>query len=663
MTAPALASDPSAVSEWYRRRASVRRNLLRPPPRLTISEWADRYRIIPQGTSPEPGPWRTDRAPYLRGIMDTLSDRRVQRVAAMLASQVGKSECVLNGIGYYTDQEPSPILVVQPNEKPMGEAFAKDRLAPMIAATPVLRAKIKSPKVKDSGNTMLHKTFSGGHVTITGANSAAGLASRPIRVVLFDEIDRYEASAGNEGDPVSLGVQRTANFTWTRKIFLVSTPGVAGISRIEREWGRSDQRRFFVPCPLCGHEQHLVWSNVRWQQVGEAEFGGRIGGPNVLRRGIVHLTDTAEYSCEACEELVPEDRKGWMLRNGEWIATRPEGEFPGFHLNALYSPWVTWPEMAREFLAKKDDPTEFQTFINTKLAEPWEDRGEKVSAEGLAGRTEVYVTRDGEPVEVPHGVGMLTFGTDVQGDRLEILVRGWGAEEESWDIMHERIWGDPEAKTTWGKHEALRVRAFRHASGMDMRIMAGMVDAGYLTDTVYTYVKPLEFQHVYAAMGDNGSENNQPLRRPSRANAAGVKVFTLGTFKLKDVVLKRLRIQRPGPRYVHVRGADPDFCNGFDREYFEQFESEKIITEIVRGSRRPRRKFVQIRKRNEALDLHALNLAALLSQGRAIRESLAELATRASEWVAPEKPDEPEKPTQAPEPDEDWASGGGRWGW
>lgn len=659
-----MKSDPSAVREWRRRRAAVCRSLLKPPPRLTISEWADRHRIIPQGTSPEPGPWRTDRAPYLRGIMDALSDRSVQRVAAMLASQTGKSEAVLNTIGYYVDQEPSPILVVQPNEKPMGEAFAKDRLAPMIRSTPVLASKIKSPKVKDSGNTMLHKSFAGGHVTITGANSAAGLASRPIRVVLFDEVDRYERSAGNEGDPVSLGIQRTANFTWTRKVFLVSTPGIAGLSRIEREWGRSDQRRFMVPCPHCDHRQHLVWGNVVWSQVAVDDFDGVVGRTNVQREGVVHVTATAQYRCEGCGELIPEDRKPWMLRSGEWVATRPEGEFPGFHLPALYSPWVTWAEMAQEFLAKKDDPTELQTFVNTKLAEPWEDRGERVSAVGLEARAEAYVTRDGEIVEVPHGVGFLTFGTDVQGDRLEILVRGWGEGEESWDILHERIWGDPEARETWARHEAIRTRGFRHASGLTMRIGAGMVDAGYLTDTVYGYVRPLEFSHVYAAMGDNGAEGNQPLRRPTRSNAAGVKLWTVGTFKLKDTVLKRLRIGRPGPRYMHLRTADPDLCNGFDSEYFAQAESEKIVTEIVKGSRVPRRKFVRIRKRNEFLDLHVLNLAALLSQGRAIREALGQLAKRASEYV-PEPvaagPSQPEREVPMDDGD-DWATGGGRWG-
>jgi len=301
--------------------------------------------------------------------------------------------------------------------------------------------------------------------------------------------------------------------------------------------------------------------------------------------------------------------------------------------------------------------------VNTKLAEPWEDRGERVSSSDLEARAEVYVTRDGEPVEVPHGVGILTMGVDVQGDRLELLVRGWGAGEESWDILHERIYGDPEAMDTWSRLEGMRARQYRHASGAPMPIMAGMVDSGYATDAVYRYVRPLEFQHTYAAKGDNGAAGNPPLRRPTRGNAAGVRVWALGTFALKDWTLKRLRIQRPGARYIHLRAPDHELCNGFDAEYFAQFEGEKVVTDIVKGSRQPRRRFVQIRKRNEALDLHALALAALMSQGRAIREALPDLAAQLGQWVSDPVPEDPEGSAPTPDVEEsDWGTGGGRWG-
>jgi phage terminase large subunit GpA-like protein len=593
--------------------------------------------------------------------MDTLSDRRVERVVAMLPSQTGKTEVVLNVIGYYVDQEPSPILVVQPNEKPMGEAFSKDRLAPMLASSPALAGKVKSPRVKDSGNQVLHKVFPGGYVAIAGANSAAGLASRPIRIALFDEIDRYPVSAGNEGDPVSLGIQRTANFTWTRKLFLVSTPTLKGFSRIEREFDRSDQRRYFVPCPDCGHAQHLRWGGpdeaggLKWDQIPEADAGA-LGPGDVLRKGVVHRTSSAAYLCESCGVLIPETRRPQMLRLGEWRPTAV-GQFPGFHLNALYSPWVSWSSLVTEWLAKKDDRQELQTFINTKLAETFEDRAVKVDVGGLEARAEQW------EADVPDGVGVLTAAVDVQGDRLELLVRGWGLGEESWDVVHERIYGDPEAADTWARLDALLAKSYRHERGGDMRVQVAMVDAGYLTDTVYRFVKPREIRGVHACMGDTGAEGTPPVSRPQRANQQGVKVYRLGVFGLKDQVVKRLQVQRPGARYVHLRLFDADRCNGFDAEYFAQFGGEKIITEIVKGSRVARRRFVKVRA-NEAIDLNAYNLAALQSLGVAIRELMPEWVEQARRAPEPESdPDlDTKPPPPPPEPDGGWATGGGRWG-
>lgn len=656
-------THPSAIEELETRRAKSRRMLLRPPPRLSIAEWADRYRVVPTGTTPEPGPWRTDRVPYLRGIMDALSDRRVEKVVAMLASQTGKTEVVLNAIGYYIDQEPSPVLVIQPNEKPMGEAFSKDRLAPMLAESPALRGKVKPARVKDSGNEVLHKVFPGGYVSIAGANSAAGLASRPIRILLCDEVDRYPPSAGGEGDPVSLGVQRTANFTWTRKVFLVSTPTLKRFSRIEREWDgggdpsrpHSDQRRYFVPCPDCGHAQYLRWPNLRWDKVVAAEAGELALG-DILRKGVVHRTQAAAYLCEKCASLIPEAKKPWMLRSGQWRATAP-GHFPGFHLNALYSPWVTWASLAFQWLTVKDDRQELQAFVNTKLAETFEERSEKVDAASLAGRAEQWDS------DVPDGAGVLTAAIDVHKTWSELLVRAWGVDEESWDVLHERFYGDPESKDLWARIDALLTRSYRHANGGDMRVMVTMVDSRYATDAVHQFVKAREGRGVYACIGDNGAEGNRPLSGPMKAKKGGVKHFTLGVFGLKERLFQRLRIERPGPRYIHFRAPNVARCNGFDAEYFAQFEAEKLVIEYVKGSMRPRRKFIQPRERNEAIDLHAYNLAALQALGTHVREMLPGWVEQAREVPPPEE----EKLDPRPEPEQDggegWATGGGRWGW
>ena len=195
--------------------------VLSPPPELTVSQWADEYRRLSPEASAEPGRWNTDRAPYQREIMDAINDARCEEVIIMSSAQVGKTELILNIIGYYIDYDPSPILVLQPT-RDMAETFSKDRLAPMLRDTPALKGKVKDARSRDSGNTILHKTFPGGHITMVGANSAAGLASRPIKIVLMDEVDRYPASAGTEGDPIKLAEKRTTTF-WNRKNCLLYT--------------------------------------------------------------------------------------------------------------------------------------------------------------------------------------------------------------------------------------------------------------------------------------------------------------------------------------------------------------------------------------------------------------------------------------------------------
>ena len=403
--------------------AAEMRARLRPPVRMTVSEWADRYRILSPESSPEPGPWRTSRVPYLREIMDTLGDPLVRRVCWVAASQVGKTEVVNNYVGRSIDQNPGPILVVQPTLN-MAEIWSKDRFTPMIRDTARLRAKIADPRARDSGNTMLHKTFTGGRLSIVGANSPSGLASRPIRDALFDEVDRYPSSVGSEGDPISLGEQRTRNF-WNRKVFYVSSPGDLATSRIWQEWEASDMRRYFVPCPHCEHRQVLEWKNVKWET---EEVEGEA----------LHRPGTAVYVCANCGAIFEEMNKRRMLELGEWCATNPDGRFPGFHLSALYSPWVTWAELAALWLEKKRSPEELKTFINLQLGEPWEERDQAFEPTDLASRAEKY------PEQIPHGVGVLTAFVDVQADRLELSIRGWGEREESWLIGHHRIYGDPE---------------------------------------------------------------------------------------------------------------------------------------------------------------------------------------------------------------------------
>lgn len=379
-------------------------DVLAPPPDLTVSEWADQNARLSSESAAEKGEWRTDRAPYQRAIMDAVSPSdRAETVVLMCAAQMGKTTMMAHFIGYIIDLDPGPVLLVQPREVD-AEAFSKDRLAPMLRDTPCLRGKVAEARSRDSNNTILHKKFLGGSITLAAASSPAGLAMRSIRYCLLDEVDRYPASAGSEGDPVNLAITRTANF-WNRKIVLCSTPTIKGASRIEAAWLESNQQSYWVPCPHCGEFQVLRWDNLVWPK----------GEPG-----------KAEYRCEHCAKLIGDWQKHWMLKHGEWRAAHPERETAGFRINGLYSPWRKWGALARKFLADRRSPETLREFVNTVLAEPWDDE-----AETSVDIVTVMARREHYRAPAPYGVAVLTAGVDVQKDRLELELVGWGRGEES----------------------------------------------------------------------------------------------------------------------------------------------------------------------------------------------------------------------------------------
>jgi len=559
---------------------------LRPDPLLTVSEWSDCYRFLPQKSSAEPGRWRTSRTPFLKTIMDCLSPSSpIERIVFMKGSQLGGTECGNNWLGFIIHMAPGPLMVVQPTVE-LGKRWSRQRMAPMIEETPALRGLVKEPRERDSGNTILSKEFKGGVMIITGANSAVGLRSMPVRYLFLDEIDGYPHDVEGEGDPVGLAEKRAATFS-RRKILLVSTPTVKGVSRIEKEFEASDQRKYFVPCPFCNHMQWLQWGGI----VFERDEKGSL------------LPESVAYKCEGCEKLIPEHHKTSMLDAGEWRPTNPEGpaNIAGFHLSSLYSPigWKGWVAIVRDFLESKKNPIALKTWVNTTLGECWEQEGDSVDDLTL------YTRREDYP-EVPMGVGILTAGVDVMDDRLEVTVIGWGKGEESWVIDHAIIFGDPARPQTWEELDQYLNEPLEHESGASLRIAAVAIDSGgHHTASVYSFVRPRQIRRVYAIKGVN--QPGKPIvGRPSISNEAKVHLFPVGSDTCKELLYARLRISEPGPGYCH-------FPMSADAEYFAQLSAEKCVTKYVKGF--PVRQWIKVRARNDALDCFCYALAALAILG------------------------------------------------
>jgi len=548
---------------------------LRPPPKLTVSEWADKYRQLSRESSAVSGQWSTSKAEYQRGMMDAVSDPRYETVVLMTCAQIGKTELVNNVLGYHIHQDPAPILVVHPTVE-MANAWSKDRLSPAIRDTPVLTRLIADPKSRDSGNTVLHKSFTGGRVTASGANSPASLASRPCRLILMDEVDRFPLSAGAEGDPVGLAKRRSATY-YNRKIVLVSTPTETGSSRIAAAYEESDQRKYFVPCPHCGEHQVLKWSNVKWND----------GDPS-----------SAHYVCDECGSVWTELDRSRAIRRGEWRATaEAKGKVAGFHLNGIYSPWTRLEDAVQDFLTSKSDPMRLKTFVNTFLGETFDsERGEQLDEMDLMNRAEDW---DGD---IPEEVLLITAGVDTQDDRLEVELIGWGRGEESYSLAYHTLYGDPSTAELWLRLDDVLKTPFIHPITGEMICRSACVDSGgHYTQQVYNYCRTRVGRRIFAIKGVGG-EGRPIVGRPSKSNIGKVNLFPVGVDTAKEVVMARLRIKEPGEGYCH-------FPTGRSEEYYRMLTSEKRVVKYYKG--RPRNEWVKTRTRNEALDCRVYGTAAL----------------------------------------------------
>ena len=575
--------------------ASFAAALLRPPSKLRLSEWADRYRILSSESSAEPGQWMTSKAPYERAIMDAISDPFCSRVVVQKASQVGITDsAILNPVGYFMDQDPCPMLVVQPTIE-LAEAFSTDRLQPMLRDSPRLRGLVAESRSRDSQNTMRRKAFKGGYIALGGANSAASLSGRPVRVVLLDEVDRYPASAGTEGNPLMLAIARTSAF-WNRKIVIVSSPGIAGVSHIEREMATSTCEHWYLECPSCGVMQVLDWDRIRFSDM--------------------------THRCLSCHEHHEKHR--WLGGKGEWRANRPKDDrgnrvtTRGFYLSGLYNPWIDWDILRDEFVRaaranEEGDIEPLKAFRNTRLGVLHEDTGEKVEIDLFNERRELY------KAEVPDGVLCLTAGVDIGEYSLAYEIVGWGKGRESWGIEYGLIDGNPREPHVWEQLDrAVLNRALRTVDQRTMRVRRMAVDSGYATDFVYAYTKPRQPRAI-ATKGYGGIGKPLILGGGTYTKGNRARLQLLGVDSGKEEVVNRLTVPRAGPGYCHfpqLKNKQP--TKGYDEEYFKGLTAERRIVKSKHGFRT----YIwtkRLSQRNEPFDCRVLALAALTMPWSGIR--------------------------------------------
>ena len=581
-----------------------------PDPLLSVSEWSDRHRMLSSKASSEPGRWRTSRTPYLKAIMDCLSPTSpVERVVFMKAAQLGATEMGSNWIGYVIHHAPGPMMAVWPTVE-MAKRNSKQRIDPLIDESSILRELIAPARSRDSGNTILAKEFRGGVLVMTGANSAVGLRSMPVRYLFLDEVDGYPIDVDGEGNAVALAEARTRTFS-RRKIFIVSTPTIAGVSTIEREYEASDQRRYFVPCPHCGHRQWLRFEQLRWERGEDGNF-----------------PDTAAYVCESCEAPIPEHHKTWMLEHGEWRAMADgnggnSGRTAGFHLSSLYSPigWRSWKDVAAawESAISKEagSAAAIKTFKNTELGETWVEEGEAPDWQRLLERREDY--RIGT---IPVGGLLLTAGADVQKDRIEVSVWAFGRGKESWLVEHRVLMGDTARDEVWKSLASVLRETWTHETGCQLGLGRLALDTGFATQEAYAFARGVRDPRLMAVKGVargaalvgtptavDATSGGKKLRR-------GIKVFSVagGIAKLEfynnlrkspEVAEDGVTIRYPAG-FVHLPKVDAEFL--------QQLCAEQLITRRDRNGFAIR-EWQKMRERNEALDCYVYARAAAAASG------------------------------------------------
>lgn len=570
-----------------------------PPENLTVDEWADKYRYLSSESSAEPGLWRTDRTPYMREVMKSFTDPKVKRIVMVAASQVGKSEAILNMIGYIIDQDPGSILFVQPTLDD-AKKFSRLRVAPMIRDSRRLRNKVADVKAKDSGNTMLQKSFPGGMLTITGSNSASALASTPARYIFGDERDRWAASAGTEGDPWALAEARQATF-YNAKAVEVSTPTIKGTSNIEASYELGTKERWCTRCPECGEYSEINFNNIKF------DYDKILDSQHRVR---YKLKGKIMWACPKCGCMTEEA----VIRKqpSKWIAEAPDAYEHGirsFWLNAFVSPWTQWEKIIYRFLNAKSDPSKLQVVFNTLLGWLWEERGDAPDEDHLMQRREDYgKDEDGRPVEVPDGVYVLTAGFDTQDDRLEYEIVGHGYYGETWGIKKGYILSRPDDDETWERFDEIIDHVYHCRDGTGLKISMTCIDSGgHFTQEIYKRCRERKVKRVFAIKG-KGGEGIAYVTPPKKIPVKDDKrvccwLYTLGVDAGKADIMRSIEVETPGAKYCHFPKGE---SYGYDTYFFSGLLSEHMVYTDGKWSW----KKIPGHNRNEALDCRNYALAA-----------------------------------------------------
>lgn len=603
---------------------------VKPERPLSLLEWADEHRYLSSKSSAEPGKFRSSRTPYIREVMEALSNGSPYEVVVlMFGAQLGKTETLVSWLGYIADAAPAPCMVVQPSLD-MAKRFSKQRLDPLFEDTPKLKGKLKPARERDSGNSQLAKLFEGGMFIISGSNSPASLRSAPIRYLALDEVDGYGIT--EEGHPIELAMARTKTFS-RRKVLITSTPTVEGASNVEEFFLQGDQRYFEVPCPACGEYQRLKWERVKWEE----------GDP-----------ESAHFTCEVNQCRIEEAEKTEMLERGRWKATAvPKNpKVVSFHLNSLYSPlgWFGLSDAVRMFERTKGSQELLRAFTNTYLALPFTEKGSAPDWEKLYRRREDYTIGS-----VPPGVVFLTCGVDVQGNRLEYEVTGWCRDRSSFSIEYGQLLGDTASleAPVWRELDRLLARDFEGDGGELFQIKLMAIDTGFNTQTVYSWARRHPGNRVAAIKGSATAASIIGIPRPVDVTTGGkqikrgLKLWSAGVSLVKSELYGLLNLEPP------LRDGDPypaGYCHfpQYDEEYFKMLTAEQLMVRTVKGFRRY--EWVKVRERNEALDLRVLNRVAGAILGMDRWKAAAWDAMGPVEQAKDEAPEPPQEIPQAPRP-------------